>query len=124
MKLMILCLIFLSGLEAQSNYLQQKEEYQLKKGSIFNLRYQESIYILSYDIWANEYRLVKKNDSKSFKAIDDVFIFLKENQKFPYVYLSEIEKDEKESDIFLVNIINDFFKTLIFRKINLNEIYK
>ena len=95
MKLMILCLIFLSGLEAQSKYLQQKEEYQLKKGSFFNLRYQDSIYILSFDIWANEYRLVKKNDSKSFKAIDDVFLFLKDDKKFPYVYLSEIEKNEE-----------------------------
>lgn len=124
MKLIVLCLTLMMSVGAQSKYLQDKEEYQLKKGAVFNIRYQKTIYVLSFNIWANEYLLVKKDEKQTFNHIDDVFIYLKDEKKFPYVYLKEVEKDAKESDIFLVNIINDFFKTLIFRKINLNEIYK
>ena len=124
MKLIVLCLALMFSASAQSKYLQEKEVYQLKKGTTFNLRYQKSIYVLSYDVWANEFIIVQKNEKHTYADIDDVFLFLKNEKKFPYIYLLEIEKDKKEDEVFLVNVINDFFSSLISRKINLNEKYK
>ncbi|MCB0278272.1 MAG: hypothetical protein KDD94_02130 [Calditrichaeota bacterium] len=120
MRLLLILFGTIHVLLSQTRFLEADEIENLKKGRSFILSNKEMSFTLSFDIWQDSYILYNQSLKQSFNALDSVFFYLRDTRLLDFVFIDEREA-KKESDIFLVDIINGVMKKFKRRKIKLLE---